>query len=347
MKQKLVLTLFILALIVVAAVKILGDRPASETRRQNLPAVSVQKPARELIVQRIQLTGDVLPVRQANIFSKVSGTLDQVYANIGSVVKPGQALALIDTTELAQQVQQMQATYYNARISFQRTQQLLERNLVSKQDLDNAEALMKVAEANFDNARTRLGYALITAPFGGYITKRYMDAGAVVTTPTNATLFTLMDYDTVKVSVNILEKDLPLVHLGTRATIAVDAFPGKELTGTVARMSEAIDLSTRTMTAEIDIPNRNLLLRPGMYAKIVLLVAERPDQITVPTQSLLRDDNGYSLFTATGGVAHRVQVTVGVEQGGRTEILSGLKGDEEIIVLGQTLVKDGGQVIIK
>ena len=148
-------------------------------------------------------------------------------------------------------------------------------------------------------------------------------------------------------SVNILEMDLPLVHLGTRATVAVDAFPGKEFTGVVARMSQAIDLSTRTMAAEIDIPNGNFLLRPGMYAKIVLIVAERPDQITVPTQALLRDDNGFSLFTVTGGVSHRVQVTIGVEQGGRTEILSGLKGDEDIVVLGQTLVKDGGQVTIK
>jgi len=347
MGQKLAIIFVTLALIAVAAIRIFGDRAAGETRRQNLPVVSVQKLTREKITQRIELTGDVLPIQQANIFSKVSGTLDRVFVNIGSAVKTGQLLALIDTTELAQQFQQMQATYYNARVSFQRTQQLLDRNLVSKQDLDNAEALMKVAAANFDNARTRLGYARITAPFSGSITRRFMDPGAVVTTPTNATLFTLMDYDTVKVSVNILEKDLSLVHIGTRATVAVDAFPDKEFTGVVARMSQAIDLSTRTMPAELDIPNGGLQLRPGMYAKIVLVVAERPNQITVPTQCLLRDDTGYSLFVEKGGIAHRIQVTIGVEQAGRTEILSGLNGDEDIIVLGQTLVKDGGQVTIR
>ena len=347
MKTKIVITLAVVVLLGVAAVKILNDQPSGAARRQNLPVVSVAKPTREQISQRIQLTGDVLPVQQANIFAKVSGTLDRVFVNIGSTVRAGQVLALIDTTELAQQLEQTEATYYNARVSFQRTQQLLQRNLVSKQDLDNAEALMKVASANFDNAKTRLAYARITAPFAGTITKRFMDPGAVVTTPTNATLFTLMDYDTVKVSINVLEKDLPQIHIGTRASISVDALPGKQLEGRVARLSQAVDLTTRTMSGEIDIPNVGLLLRPGMYAKIVLIVAERSNQVTVPTQALLQDDAGHFVFTSDHGVAHQVRVNVGIEQGDRTEILSGLKGDEDIIVIGQTLVKDGGQITVK
>jgi RND family efflux transporter MFP subunit len=348
MKLRIVIPVAVVVLLIaLAAYKILSDRPASDTRRQNVTAVTVETPQREKIIQRIQLTGDVIPVQQASIFSKVSGTLDRVFVNIGSMVKSGQVLALIDTTELVQQVEQTAATFFNARATFQRTKQLLQGNLVSKQDLDNAEALMRVAEANFDNAKTRLGYARITAPFGGTITKRFMDPGAVVTTPTNATLFSLMDYDTVKVVVNILEKDIPLVRVGTPAVITVDAFPGKENKGVVARMSQAIDLSTRTMSAEIDIPNQLLLLRPGMYANVVLVVAERPNQITVTTQALLRDDNGYFVYTVQKSVAHRANVNLGVEQEGRTEVLEGLKGDESIIVMGKQLVKDGGEVRVQ
>ena len=162
MGRKLVVILIVLALVAVAAIKILVDRSSGETRRQPLAAVSVQKPTREKIIQQIQLTGDVLPVQQANIFSKVSGTLDQVLVNIGSHAKAGQILAIIDTTELAQQLEQMQATYFNARVSFERTRQLLDRNLVSKQDLDNAEALMKVAAANFDTLSSPLRFAGIS-----------------------------------------------------------------------------------------------------------------------------------------------------------------------------------------
>lgn len=348
MKRKIVVPIVIVvALLAVAAYKILSDRPSSEMRRQNIPAVTVEKPKREKVTQRIQLTGDVIPVQQASIFSKVSGTLDRMYVNIGSAVKSGQLLALIDTTELVQQFQQTQATYYNTRASYQRTKELLEGSLVSKQDLDNAEATMKVALANYDNAKTRLGYARITAPFSGIITKRFMDPGAVVTTPTNATLFTLMDYDTVKVVVNILEKDFQLVHIGTRAVITVDAFPGKEHSGVLARLSQAIDLSTRTMTAEIDIPNASMLLRPGMYTNVLLLVAERPHQITVPTQALLHDDAGFYVYAAKDNSAHRMNVNIGVEQGGRTEILDGLQDDQDVIIMGQQLVKDGGPVKVQ
>lgn len=348
MKLKILIP-FVLAaaLVSVVALKILADRPAGETRRQGAIAVIADTARRETIVQRIQLTGDVLPIQQASIFSKVSGTLDQVYVNIGSPVGMNQVLAIIDTTELTQQVRQMAATYYNARASYLRTKQLLDGNLASKQDLDNAEALMKVAQSNFDNARTRLGYAQIAAPFAGIVTKRFMDPGAVVTTPTNATLFTLMDFDTVKVVVNVLEKDINAVHIGTPAIIQVDASPGREHKGFVARMGQAIDLGTRTMAAEIDIPNPNRLLRPGMYADVVLVVAERPNEITVPTQALLRDDSGYYVYTVQNGKAMRDDVTIGAEQGGRTEIPSGLHGDEKVIVMGQQLVKNGGEVKVQ
>lgn len=348
MKLKIIIPLGLVVLLAaVAAYKILGDSAGSETRRQNIPVVIVEKPLREKITQRIQLTGDVIAVQQASIFSKVSGTLDRVYDNIGSKVKLGQILALIDTTELTQQVQQTAATFFNARATYERTKQLLQGNLVSKQDLDNADALMRVAEANYENAQTRLGYAWITAPFSGTVSRRFMDPGAVVTTPTNATLFSLVRFDTVKVVVNILEKDIATVHVGTQASITADAFPGTEFSGLVARLSQAIDPATRTMTAEIDIPNPNLLLRPGMYADVILRVAERPNQISVPTQALLRDDSGYYVYVVQNNAAHRLKVNIGVEQGGRTEIFDGLQDNASLIVMGQQLVKDGGQVRVQ
>jgi RND family efflux transporter MFP subunit len=327
--------------------KIFDDKPGAEMRRQNTPTVKIEKPVRQDITERIELTGDVVAIQQASIFSKVSGTLERVFVNIGSPVQRGQLLALIDTTELKQQLQQAEATFFNARLSYDRTQQLLQQNLVSKQDLDNADAQLKISQANYDAAATRLSYARISAPFSGTITSRFMDPGAVVTTPTNATLFTLMDFDTVKIVVNILDKDIPLVKIGTRAVVTVDAFPAKEHLGTVVRLAEAEDPATRTMAAEIDIPNKDLLLKPGMFADVNLLVAQHNDQVTVPTQALLRDDSGYYVFIVQNQLARRVNVKIGVEQNGMTEILEGLTGSEDIIVLGEDLVKDGGQVIVQ
>jgi membrane fusion protein (multidrug efflux system) len=205
---------------------------------------------------------------------------------------------------------------------------------------------MKVASANYDNARTRLSYARITAPFAGIITKRYLDAGALVNA-NNATLFTLMDLDNVKISVNVLEKDIALIVAGKKAAVTVDAYPGKTYEGTITRSSQAIDPATRTMAVEIVIPNGDHSLKPGMFASVILKIDEHPDALTIPTPAVLRDGRGQYVYISDNSIAKRIPVVVGTEQGPRLEILSGLVGTEQVITTGQQMVKDGGPIIIQ
>ena len=341
---------FIFAAIVVvlagiATFKILSGNTGADTRRQNAPLIRVEQPLHETVAYRLTFNGDVIAIQQASIFSKVGGNLERVYSDIGAEVKRNQLLATIDSTELYQQVQQMSATYYNAKINYTRNKKLYGQNLVAKQDLDNAETQMKVALAGYETAKTRLSYTRITAPFAGIITKRYLDEGALVTTG-NSTLFTLMDIDSVKVVVNVLEKDVPQISRGKRATITVDAFPGKDYEGIISRLSQAIDLSTRTMAVEVGIPNKDHNLKPGMFGTVTLTVSEHIKAITVPTQAILRDNNGAFVYILQSNSAKRTAVDIGIEQSGRTEILAGLTGAESIITTGQQLVRDGGAVIV-
>jgi len=345
-KSKIILAIIILSSIAIVVFKIISGTGSADQRRQSTPIVKVEQPRRETIIYVLKFTGDVAPIQQVNIFSKVSGNLEKVYADMGTYVQKGQLLAQIDTTEIYQQFQQMSATYQNAKLTFQRNNDLSEQNLIAKQDLDNAEAAMKVAGANFEAAKIRLDYARITAPFSGFITKRFLDPGALVTS-NNATMFTLMDLNSMKIIVNVLEKDIPLIKIGKKGIITVDAFPGKEFHGTIARLSEAVDLSTRTMAVEIDIPNSDRLLKPGMFASVKLVVEERRNALTIPTQAILRDDKGYFVFIVNNKSAQRVAVLPGTEQDTRTEVLSGLTGNENIITTGQQFVKDSGQIIIQ
>jgi membrane fusion protein (multidrug efflux system) len=223
---------------------------------------------------------------------------------------------------------------------------LIEKSLASKQDLDNADAAMKVAQANFDAASTRLSYSRIVAPFDGIIIKRYLDPGALVTA-NNATLFTLMNLDNVKIVVNVPEKDVPFVYQIRTALVTLDALPNKEFKGKVTRFSEAIDLSTRTMAIQIEIANPSHIIKPGMFATIQMTVAEHQNAITVPTNALLKDEIGQYVFTLDDKKVKRMRVQAGVEQVERTEIISGLTGDETIITVGQQFVKDGGQVTVQ
>jgi len=348
MKKRNRIILFVAACVIAVAVvfRIFSGNASSDGRRQSLVLVAVQKPARQTVTYALQFTGDMAALRQASIYSKVDGNLERVYVDIGSAVGAGQILALIDTTLLYQQYQQAAATFQNAQANYRRTKELSEQNLVAKQEIDNADAAAKVARAAYELASTRLGYARITSPFSGYITKRSLDPGALVTA-NNMSLFMLMDLDAVKVVVNVLEKDIPLIKEGKQARVTVDAYPGQEFAGTIRRFAEAVDLSTRTMPVEVDIANRNHLLKPGMFARVTLIVDEHRNSITVPTQSVLSDDNGSFVFITMNDTARRLPVVVGLEQNSRTEILKGLAGDENIVTTGQQFVKDGSQVSIQ
>jgi RND family efflux transporter MFP subunit len=255
-------------------------------------------------------------------------------------------LALIDTTELHQQYLQAQATFENARLTYKRTKDLFEQNLVAKQDLDNAETAQKIAAAAYETAQTRLDYAWIRAPFEGYITKRFLDAGALVT-PNNSILFTLMTLDEMKVLINVLERDIPLIRVGKQAMITVDAYPDKEFAGRITRYSQAVDIGTRTMAVEIAVPNHDLRLKPGMFSNVTLIVDQHLDAITVPSAAVLKDDTGPFVYVAASDTARRVRVNTGVEQDGRTEITAGLDSEARVITTGQQLVRANGPILVQ
>lgn len=329
-----------------ASYRLIVGKTASENRRQSAQLVRLEKPMREVVTYKLVFNGDVLAIRQAGIFSKVSGNLERLYVDMGAKVRRNQLLAVIDSTELYQQFQQTSATFSNAQMTYQRTKQLFAQSLVSKQDADNAEATMKVSKANFEAAATKLSYARIIAPFSGYITKRFLDVGSLVT-PNNSTLFTIMDLDSVKVIVNILEKDVPQISKVKKALVVFDALPGKQYNGFVASISQAIELSTRTMAVEVRIVNNDYSIKPGMFATVTLIIEERPNSLTIPTMAVLRDDTGNYVYIAENNTAKRVRVQIGVEQNARTEILSGLTGSEDIITTGQQFVKDGGSISVQ
>lgn len=335
--------IMILGVGVVVVVRMNSASKMEEARRRMVPLVKVETPRRELVKSQLQFNGDAVAIRQAGIFSKVAGNLEQIYADMGSHVYAGQLLATIDSTELFQQYQQTNATYQNTLITFERIQQLIEKGLSSKQELDNAEAAMKVARSNYEAAATRLSYARIVAPFSGIITKRFLDPGALVTA-NNATLFTLMNLDRVKIIVNIPENDVHSVYQVHLAQVTFDALPNKEFQGKVTRFSDALDLTTRTMAIQIEIENFSHIIKPGMFATVQMTIAERLNALTIPTNALLKDDSGQYVFTLNGTKAKSVRVQTGAELVERTEILSGLTGSENIIVVGQQFVKEDGQV---
>lgn len=341
-RNKLILIIAASLVVIFIGFRIFAGRKeqAPQSQRQMAPLVKIEKPVREDVVYSLRYTGDIGAVQQANIFSKVSGNIERMYADIGTYVRRNQVLAIIDSTELFQQYEQALATYNNNKINYNRTKQLFQQNLIARQELDNAEAALKVSGANFATAQTRLSYAKITAPFSGYITKRFLDRGALVQ-PGSSTLYTIMDIDSVKIAVNILEKDIPAIASGKRAVIKVDAFPGREFQGSISRINQAIDITTRTLAIEIAIPNKDGALKPGMYADVKIISDRHQDALTVPTQAVMHDEKGNFLYLLDEGKARRRDIQTGAEQNGRTEVRAGLSDSLSVITVGQQFLKDG------
>jgi membrane fusion protein (multidrug efflux system) len=156
-----------------------------------------------------------------------------------------------------------------------------------------------------------------------------------------------MDLDQMKIIINVLEQDIPRVTMGLEASVSVDAFPGKKFTGKVSKFAQAVDLGTRTMAVEVDLANPGHLLAPGMFAAVSLNVGEKTDALTLPTQSLMKDDQGLYVYLAIQDTARRARVTAGTEQNSRTEILSGLAGTEDVITTGQQFVRNNGPVTVQ
>ncbi|MDO9390176.1 MAG: efflux RND transporter periplasmic adaptor subunit [bacterium] len=326
--------------------RVISSAKSAASRRQNVPIVRVESPRRETVQYTLQYTGDVVANQQATIVARISGALERVEASLGSWVEQGQLLAVIDSAEVFQQAQQAAASFFTARSEHERAVKLLEQSLLSRQEFDNAEAQMKMAQANYELAKARLGYARVTAPFGGYITKRFFDPGAQVSAGSTS-LFTLMDLSRVKVAVDLLEKDVPLVSIGQKTLVTADALPDKSCQGSVGRLSQAIDPATRTMRAEILVPNPGGQLKPGMYATVTIVLKENASAVTVPSQAVLSDNQAKYVFVLDKDSARRIVVITGRDQGAMTEITAGLNGSEQVITTGQQYVKDGGPVTVQ
>jgi RND family efflux transporter MFP subunit len=306
----------------------------------------------------------------------VTGYVQRIYVDRGDHVERGQLLATIRPSELPEQVNQAREQFGQSEAQYklqsqnvERARQLYARGLISKAELDNAEAQLSVATAARGASRaglgavsTRLQETSIVAPFGGWVTKRYVDPGALVQPGPTQNILQLMRVEKVRVFVNVLEKDVPQIRTGLHAHVSVDALPGRHFDGTVARFAPALDPATRTLEVEVQIPNPeergpagnvDRPLKPGMYGHAALSIGVHPKSIVLPVDAVVTEEDARSAFVVDLtdpaaprplGKARRVPVEVGFDGGDWLEIAKGLRAEDWVIVQGIDLVSDGATV---
>ena len=341
-----------IAVIVVGFIvyRIVAEKP-QKAKKQSVPPVVVALPQHTDIIYKLEYDGDVIPVLQAYVFSRVSGLLQSIYTDMGKTVRRNQLIALIDTAEAYQTMKQSEAAYYNAKAMEARERELFTKKLVAQQDLDNAVATLRSDEATYEANKVLLDYCKIYSPFNGFVTKRWLDPGSVVTSNpivgnSNSSIFTVMDLDTVKIDINVLDRDIAKIPNVKKSMATVDVIPGRQYQAFISRSAQAVTTTTRTMPVEIVIPNKDESIKPGEFARVTLVLGEKPDAITVPTEAVLHDNAGMYVYVVQDSVAKRRNVQTGVTQDNRLEILSGLDGTEQVIVIGQTFVHANGKVFV-
>jgi multidrug efflux pump subunit AcrA (membrane-fusion protein) len=215
----------------------------------------------------------------------------------------------------------------------------------ARSDVTAATATIKVARFDARRVQAMREYATIVAPYDGVITRRHVDVGDLTTPGTQGdSLFTVARDDLVRIAVSVPEMYATEVDPGDRALIHLQAVAGKDFEGKVTRTSWTLDAKNRTLRTEIDVPNPKGTLRPGLYAYATVVVEEHADALTVPASSLVRQDSKVYCVAVANGKAVRKPVTLGLEDGTRAEILSGLRGDEMVVKAYAASLADGQTV---
>jgi RND family efflux transporter MFP subunit len=212
----------------------------------------------------------------------------------------------------------------------------------ARSDVVAAAASIEVARSAARQADAMLGYARIEAPFDGFITRRNVHTGHLTRPGSDtAPLFVAARSDIVRIAVNIPETYSTDVNPGDRALIKLQAMQGRTVEGKVTRTAWALDPKTRTIRTEIDILNPGGKLRPGLYAYATVIVEEHKDVLTIPTTAVVQDQNRTFCVVVSENKALRRPVVLGLSDGTRTEVASGLEGRELVVKANATSLSDG------
>jgi len=332
------------------------DRFSGSTSGANssasVPNVQIVHPKRGEIVRSITLPGQVRAYQEATLYAKVAGYLKTISVDRGDSLRAGDFIAELEAPELLADETKLQAEVELARIELQRVADAQKKapDLVIPQAVDTARAKFEVTKANLKRIETLLGFAKISAPFAGIVTKRWADPGAFIPASTsssaarNAALITLADFSRVRVEVAVTESEVARIRKDLSVQVRVDGLPGRTFEGKITRFAYVLDEMTKTMATEIEIANPDLALRPGLMACVRLAIERKPDALLLPAEALITEKNKSIVFVYRDGKAVRITVKLGFDDGISVEVVEGLQPTDAVIMAGKLSVSDGQMV---
>jgi membrane fusion protein, multidrug efflux system len=338
------------------------DRGKANRAAKTRPAPSVvvaRVEARDVPIE-VQAPVDLRPLEQADVGSKVLGYVDAILVERGDRVKKGQIIALVRPSDLPDQLSaarssigQIKAQATLARTNHERAKRLAPSGVISQQELQAATAALASAEAaeaamqaQIAGLATRLGETRITSPITGYVSARRLDPGALVGPTGGGAIVTVVRMDRLRAFLTLNETDAVGIDIGMDAHVELDALPGRKFSGKVVRLAPAFDPLTRTLDAEVQLPNDSGELRPGMYGRGSIRREVRPNTPVVSVNAVQITGGKRHVFVLQGSKVERRAITTGVEleRGTQFEVRSGVLAGEEVVIAGADGLTDGATV---
>lgn len=320
------------------------------------PAAGQGRPAVEAVpVQLMKLTDDAQAVgslrsRQSVVLRpEVSGRITQINFTDGERVRRGQMLVQFDDQLPLAQVQQSQAELSIATANHKRNQELVAQNFISQRSVDESAANLEVAQAKLALSRATAARLRIVAPFDGIAGIRTVNVGDYL--KDGADIVNIEDLEAIFVDFRLPERYQAKVRRGQRATVDLDALPGRSFVAIIQAIDPLIDANGRSVSVRGCIDNRQLQLRPGMFARVNTVFSERSDALVVPEEAIVPQGGRQFVIKlneggAQGGpVTQRVEVKVGIRRPGRVEIVQGLSAGDRVVTAGQQRIQRDGTVV--
>lgn len=349
----------------------------AEQRRNFIPAVRTAAVRASASTMAVSWPGTTEAFEQANIYARASGYISKRNVDIGSRVKAGDLLVEITAPELEHQIAQAQSTLAQmnaalqqaianrdlAKVTWDRDSPLVQKGWVTPQQGDTdrltldariaavgvAEANIKAQEAQIRVLEQQKDYQSVIAPFDGVITQRNIDVGSLVQADaTSGTfLFILMHSDVLRIQLYVPQDQAFGVAPGVAAVVRVPELPGREFPGTVTRIANALQPGTRTLLTEIDVPNPDHALPPGVYCNVELKIPRKTPSLIVPSEAIVFNRDGLSVAVVEDGVARFHKINVVRDFGTTVEVNSGVKDGDQVILNPAVDLTDGHKVTVR
>jgi membrane fusion protein, multidrug efflux system len=316
---------------------------AQDSSEKTVP-VEAAKVAAGPLSEQVTAVGTLLSNESVTVSAEIAGRLEEIHFVEGQPVKKGAPLFTLDDSVYRAQLADAEAKLKLAEQTYKRTSQLFSSKYATAQSADEAVSNLAVAKAAVELASVQLEKTRIVAPFSGIVGLRQVSVGEYITA--GKALVNLEAIDPVKADFRVPEKFLPAIKVGQDIRITVDAFPGETFDGKVYAIDPRIDVAGRSLLVRAKVPNKDQQLRPGLFARVTVLLKLKEDALTVPEQAIVPQGDSQYVFKIDGGKVKLTKVTLGMRRSGRVEILDGLSANDQVVTAGQLKLRDGTQVSI-